>query len=155
VTDFPNPTRTPAGYFTRRSAVAALEARLTDLRRGIGVPTRTRASFEEAAEYWYAHRAEQKQWKPTPRRDYRSALNTHLLPAFGDRQLDEITTDTIEAWRTAGLRDGTLTRRTAAKLTTMLHAIFATARRTYGLTANPARDVEPLRLSYDPGDYDF
>src|SRR5262245_41895107 len=59
--------RTPAGYFTRRSAAAALEARLTDLRRGIGVPNRTGATFRDAAEHWYAHRAEQQQWKPATR----------------------------------------------------------------------------------------
>src|SRR5436309_2190027 len=53
--------RTPDGYFTKRTAHAALEARLTDLRRGVGLPTRTGATFRDAAEHWYTHRAEQQQ----------------------------------------------------------------------------------------------
>jgi integrase len=147
--------RTPDGYFTRRTAEAALQARLTDLRRGIGVPTRSGATFRDAAEHWYVSRGEQQQWKPSTRRDYRSALDKHLLPAFGDRRLDDVTTDAIEAWRTQALADGTLKRRTAVKVTTMLHSIFETARKAYGITVNPVRDVERIRLVYDPGDYDF
>jgi integrase len=147
--------RTPDGYFTRRSAEAALHARLTDLRRGIGVPTRYGETFGDAAEYWFERRGAQRQWKASTRRDYRSALNRHLIPAFGDRRLDAISTEVIEAWRTQALAEGALRRRTAAKLTTMLHSIFETARKQYGLSANPVRDVEPLRLRYNSGDYDF
>src|SRR5437899_2039255 len=50
--------RTPDGYFTKRTAQAALDARLTDLRRGVGLPTRTAATFRDAAEEWYRHGSE-------------------------------------------------------------------------------------------------
>jgi integrase len=66
-----------------------------------------------------------------------------------------VTTQAIEAWRAEKLAAGTLKRRTAVKLMTMLHSIFEAARKPYGLHVNPARDVEPLRLQYDAGDYDF
>ena len=148
--------RTPDGYFTERTARQALEARLTDLRRGVGIPTPgTGVTFRDAAEHWYAHRSQQREWKPSTRRDYRSALDIHLLPTFGEYRLEEVTARTIESWRTDKLAAGAFKRRTAAKLTTMIHSIFEAARKPYGIAMNPARDVEPLRIRYDPGDYDF
>ena len=44
--------RPPDGYFTQRTAQAALDARLTDLRRGVGIAPRTSATFADAAELW-------------------------------------------------------------------------------------------------------
>jgi integrase len=139
--------RTPEGYFTRRSAQAALQARLTDLRRGVGIPTRTRTTFQDAAEHWYSHRLRSQNWKPSTKRDYRSALDRHLLPAFGDLPLDEITTRAIERWRTESTEDG-LPRRTSSKLVAMLNSIFEEARRAYGMTTNPARDVVRWKNEY-------
>ena len=95
--------RTPDGYFTKRTAQAALDARLTDLRRGVGIPARTGAIFADAAEGWYTNRGEAKQWKPSVRRDYRSVLDHHLIPAFGTWRLEAVTTEAIEQWRAAGL----------------------------------------------------
>src|SRR2546430_51501 len=91
--------RTPDGYFTRRSAQAALDAHLTNLRRGDATPTRTKATFGDAAEHWYTHRSHSENWKPSTMRDYRSALSRHLLPAFGDLPLEAVTARTIERWR--------------------------------------------------------
>lgn len=147
--------RTPDGYFTKRTAQAALDARLTDLRRGIGVPSRTGATFRDAAEHWYSHRGEVRQWKPSVRRDYRSVLDRHLIPAFGDWKLEDVTTAAIEQWRARGLTDGSIKRRTAGKLVAVMHGIFEAARKQYGLTTNPARDVERLTVAYNPERYDF
>jgi integrase len=148
--------RTPDGYFTERTAKQALEARLTDLRRGVGIPTPgTSVTFRDAAEHWYANRSQQQEWKPSTRRDYRSALDIHLLPAFGERRLIDVTARAIESWRAEKLAAGAFKRRTAVKLTTMVHSIFEAARKAYGVQINPARDVEQLRIQYDPGDYDF
>jgi len=147
--------RPPSGHYTRRTAQAALEARLTDLRRGVGIPERTGATFADAAEGWYSNGSTgEPDWKPSTRRDYRSALDRHLLPAFGPERLEEIDTAAIEAWRTRAMANG-LPRRTAAKLTAILHGIFKRARKAYGLRINPVDDVEPLRLRYDPARYDF
>lgn len=57
--------------------------------------------------------AQDRERKPSTIRDYRSALNAHLLPAFGDRQLESITVDEIEAWRGTL---GDLSNRTKNKL---------------------------------------
>jgi len=147
--------RTPAGYFTKRTAEAALQARLTDLRRGVGIPARTGATFRDAAEHWYTHRGEIKQWKPSVRRDYRSVLNHHLLPAFGDWKLEQVTTKAIEAWRAQGLADGTIKRRTAGKLVAIMHGIFEEAQEDYGITINPAAKVERIEVSYNAEQFDF
>jgi integrase len=148
--------RTPDGYFTERGAKQALEARLTDLRRGVGIPTPgTGVMFRDAAEHWYSHRAQQQEWKPSTKRDYRSALDIHLLPTFGERRLEDVTPRAIESWHTEKLAAGAFKRRTAAKLTTMMHSIFEAARKPYGIKVNPVREVEPLRIHYDAGEYDF
>jgi integrase len=150
--------RTPDGYFTKRTAQAVLDARLTDLRRGVGIPSRTGATFRDAAQQWYVHRAEQEGWKPSTKRDYRSALDRHLLPAFGDTRLEVVTADRIEQWRTERLADKKegITPRTAAKLVTIIGGVFEQARKTYKLTTpNPARDVSRIRLRYNPEQFTF
>ena len=149
--------RPPAGYLTKRLAQAALEARLTDLRRGIGLPIRSGATFRDIAEDWYSHGKATRGWKPSTQRDYRSALDAHLLPAFNDKPLRDITTASIEAWRTQRMADPEkpLPIRTAVKLSAILHGIFARARKTQGLPSNPMDDVERLRVRYVAEDYDF
>jgi integrase len=155
--------RTPDGYFTRRTAQATLDARLTDLRRGVGIPTRSKATFRDAAEYWYSTRSHRENWKPSTRRDYRSALNLHLLPAFGELPLEHVTARAIERWRTekatvAGkTKDAPkpMSRRTAAKLLAILHGIFEEGRREYGLARNPTRDVARWKLDYRASALEF
>jgi integrase len=143
--------RTPDGHYTRRTAQHALEARLTDLRRGVGIPVpRVGATFRDAAEHWYVHRSAQQGWKPSTRRDYRSALDRHLLPAFGEHPLEDVTTDAIQEWRDAGISNGTIPTRTAAKLVMVIGGVYEQARKTYKLTTpNPARDVERIKLAYN------
>jgi integrase len=146
--------RTPDGYYTKRTAQAALDARLTDLRRGIGLPTRTGATFRDAAEAWYLHGTTTKGWKASTRRDYRSALNAHLLPAFGDQRLEDVTGAAVEEWRARGIASGELPPRTADKMRTILHAIYERACKTYSLPRNPIDDVEKIPVRYTPEDYD-
>lgn len=149
--------RPPTGYLTRRLAQAALDARLTDLRRGVGLPIRTGATFRDVAEDWYAHGKATQGWKASTQRDYRSALNAHLLPAFEDTPLRNLDAAAIERWRTERMSDPEkpLPIRTAVKLSAILHGIFARARKTQKLPANPMDDVERLRVRYVPEDYAF
>lgn len=152
--------RPPAGYYTKRTAEAELRRILGDADRGIGVAPRTGATFRNAAEAWYRHGVHEgggrgHPWKPSTVRDYRSVLDRHLLPAFGDRRVEAITTQTIEAWRADRMANGKLPRRTAVKLVAILHSIMERARRTYRLPANPVRDVERLAIVYRSEDFDF
>src|SRR4051794_10317770 len=71
--------RPPSGYFTRRTAEAALREILTDARRGnvgvgVGVHSESGITFMHAAEEWFRHGEDARGWKPSTIRDYRSAL---------------------------------------------------------------------------------
>jgi integrase len=151
--------RPPDGYFTERTAKAALDATLTDARRGT-LPglVRTGATFNDAAEEWYHHGIDEGgprgPWKPSTRRDYRSVLDVHLVPAFGDCRLEDLTARKIEAWRRDRMQAKKLPRRTAIKVVAVMHGICERARRTYGLRENPVAGVERIRDLYDPARFD-
>ncbi len=132
--------RPPAGYFTKRTAEAWLREVLDQARRGSLPGMRSNhATFADAAEEWLRFIAQDRERKPSTIRDYRSALNAHLIPAFGQRPLEEITVEEIEAWRRT--LDG-LSNRTKNKLLIQLHGIFRRAQRLYGLDANPLARIE-------------
>lgn len=152
------------GYVSRREARARLEERLTDLRRGVGIPDRTGTTFRTAAEDWYSHgttigHPTRGPWKPATRRDYRSALDRWLLPAFGDLKLSEIDAARIMKWRQDAMAQSDpklrLPRRTAAKLSAILHSIFERARKQYGIAPNPLADVDRVAVTYNAEVYDF
>lgn len=141
--------RPPEGYFTKRAAEAWLGEVLDQARRGTLADMRSsHATFADAAEEWLRFIAQDRERKPSTIRDYRSALNAHLLPAFGERELESITVEEIEAWRQT-LTD--LSNRTKNKLLIQLHGIFRRAQRMYGLDGNPLARVEkhPQRSSGD------
>jgi len=141
--------RPPAGYFTKRLAEAWLRSTLEDARRGtLPGMARSRATFADAAAEWLRFIEEDRARKPSTLSDYRSALNAHLLPAFGERPIESITAEDIEHWR-RGL--GGLSNRSKNKLLIQLHGIFRRAQTVYGLAANPLARVEkhPLRSSGD------
>jgi hypothetical protein len=86
--------------------------------------------------------------KPSTLVDYESALRAHLLPAFGDRELESIMPEEIERWRRSLTG---LSNRSKNKLLIQLHGIFRRARTVWGLAANPLARVEkhPMRPSGD------
>lgn len=150
-------------FKTRDEAELYLARQLERRARGQEPERRVRVTFREAAESWYSNRGQERAWSPSTRRDYWSALEVHLLPAFGDVALDKITPATIEVWRAEGMTpyvdgDGRtrvrLPRRTAQKTLAMLHGIFEHARKAYGLPRNPVADVEQIKHTYD-GSVDF
>jgi len=152
--DWAGKGKPPLGCFRKREAEAALQAQLTDARRGAAARTRTRVTFADAAEEWLRHGEGEKAWKRSTIGDYRSAVHRHLIPALGRARLEDVTTKRIERWRSEWLAEHGH-RRQAIKLLAILHSIFERARRVHGLSGNPAADVERLRLRYDPSDLDF
>jgi integrase len=102
---------------------------------------RTDATFAEAAREWLRYVEHDRACKPSTLRSYRSTLEAHLLPAFGELALHEITPAHIERWR-AGL---TGSPRTKNKLLTELYGVVRRAQKVYGLEGNPAAQVEKLR----------
>jgi integrase len=116
-----------------------------------------RVKFSEAADEWVRHGETEGgargPWKPSTRRDYRSALNAHLRPAFGELYLEKLTAQAIAGWRSRAMADG-LSHRNAAKLLAILHGIFERARKAYGFPSNPVVDVDRVKVNYS-GRVDF
>ncbi len=134
--------RPPEGFFTRRTAKAWLDQVLAEARRGeLQGMVRTGATFADAvAEYmrWLEqHRAR----KPTTLRGYESIMRAHLLPAFGERRLEDITADEVEAW-SAELAARGLANATRLRILTCLHGVMKRAKRVWKLPRNPISDVE-------------
>jgi integrase len=140
--------RPPAGYVTRRTAEAWLRDVLDQARRGT-LPglVRTGATFADAAAEYLRYVEHDRGCKPSTVRGYRSVIEAHLLPAFGDIPVEDLTTDDIEAWIATVDRSP----RTRNKLLLALQGILGRARKVYHLTRNAAADVEkfPIRRSFD------
>jgi hypothetical protein len=85
--------------------------------------------------------------KPSTISAYRSLLRSQLLPTFAELPIESITPPMIESW--IGSTDRTAATR--VKGLAMMHGSFKRARKVWGLTVNPAVDVErpPLASSGD------
>jgi integrase len=140
--------RPPAGYFTKRLAEAWLRELLEDARRGtLPGMVRTGATFADAAAEYLRYIEHDRGRKPSTVRGYRSAINAHLLPAFGQLPVEAVTAEVIERW--VATFDGSV--RTRNKLLIQLHGILGRAKKAYGLRVNAAAEVEkfPQRASGD------
>lgn len=148
--------RPPAGYFTKRLAEDWLRRVLDDARRGeLPGMVRTGATLADAAAEYLRYIAEDRGRKASTVEDYRSIINVHLLPEFGEVRLEDITVPAVEAFQARLAkrvhRGQRITPRTRNKVLNVLHAIFTRARKVWGLPTNPAADVErhPDRQSGD------
>src|SRR3954469_19074693 len=152
--EWPDDGAPPPGYYNRRKARAALEAILTDARRGALEVVRTGVTFERAARDWLVWGQYERNWKPHTLVDRRSCIERHLLPAFGHLRIEQITTARIERWKAEWLAERGQ-RRQAAKLLALLSSIFDRARRLHGLSRNPIEDVTKITVPYDATRFDF
>ncbi|HET9719262.1 MAG TPA: site-specific integrase [Solirubrobacteraceae bacterium] len=138
--------RPPAGYFTKRLAEEWLRDVLHEARRGtLAAQVRTGATFADAAAEYLRYVEQDRGRKPSTVRGYRSALQAHLLPAFGDLPVEAVTIEVIERW----LSGFTGSVRSRNKLLIQLHGILRRAKKVYGLRENAAAEVEkfPQRTS--------
>ena len=135
--------RPPAGYVTKRLAEDWLRSTLDEARRGT-LPglIRTGVTFADAASEYLRYCEHDRGCKPSTLRDYRSNLEAHLLPAFGNQALEAVTPGSIDAWR-ASLP--ALSSRTKNKLLVVMHGVFRRAQHVWGLPANPVASVEKYR----------
>jgi len=86
------------GYFTKRTAEDWLRDVLAQAHAGT-LPglVRTEVTFAQAAEEYLTWLEVDRERKPSTMRDYRSILRTHMLPAFGDDFVEDITPAQLEA----------------------------------------------------------
>jgi integrase len=166
--------RPPAGYFTKRLAEDWLRDVFDQARRGtLAGMVVTGATFADAAAEFLRYAEHDRALKPSTLRGYRSIIDAYLLPAFGTRRLEDITTAEIERWRSsltgvggAGRKRGTaggadahrvedpprpLANNSKNRIMVLLHGVFTRACKAYGLPVNPAARVErhPVRLTGD------
>jgi integrase len=142
------------GFFTKRIAESWRSDTLDQARAGTpSGMVQTGATFRDAGEEWLRYVEHDRGRKPSTLADYRSALNAHLNPTFGDFPLERITTARIESWLAQKLKDGELSRRSLQKLVVLLNGIFRRARKVWKLPVNPVAEVErlqvPKRVSID------
>jgi len=132
-------TRPQAGYFTKRQAEDWLRDTLEQARRGT-LPglVRTGATVAEAAEEYLRYIEDDRERKPSTVKGYRWIIAAQILPTFGAMALEEVTSEQVEQWL-AGMGRKASTR---TKALVLLQGIFQRARKAYGLTINPASDVE-------------
>src|SRR5215207_3973803 len=79
------------GYYTRRMAEQALQAILTDARRGqLPGAVTTVATFADAAAEWLRYVEHDRKRRPSTVRDYRNTITARLEPEFGDEPLEAI-----------------------------------------------------------------
>ncbi|HEX3830701.1 MAG TPA: tyrosine-type recombinase/integrase [Solirubrobacteraceae bacterium] len=127
------------GYLTKRLAEAWLRSTLEDARRGT-LPglVRTGATFADGAAEYLRYIEHDRGRKPSTVRSYRSAITAHLLPAFGQLPIEDVSAEVIERWL-AGFEGSARTRN---KLLIQLHGILGRAKKVYGLQVNAAAEVE-------------
>jgi integrase len=143
--------RPPQGFYTRRTAELALAAILTDARRGtLAGMRRIEATFADAAAEFLRYVERVRQREPSTLRDYCYVIDGYLLPAFGERKLETITADDIDAYKEL-LASGGLSNRSVVRHLMVLHGIFRRASRVWKLRVNPASadlvERPPVRYS--------
>ena len=131
--------RPPAGHYTRRTAKEALQDLLADARRGtLPGMTTTGATFADAAAEYLRYVEQVRQIDPSTAKDYRGVIDGYLLPEFGATPLEEVTPDSIDAYKEGLIGEGRLSARVIVRHLTVLHGIFKRAKRVWKLTQNPA-----------------
>lgn len=75
------------------------------------------------------------------KQSYRSYLDRHFLPFFGDLPMAKIMPSTVQAWVTGAVADG-LSARSVVKYHVMLHSIFKRAVRDRMIPYNPCAETE-------------
>jgi integrase len=140
--------RDPAGreraksFARKQDAVRFLQHAEADKLRGLWVdPQQGRTTVGELAERWYATTVT---LKPKTREDYRSLLNNHVLPAFGDRAVASLDTLAVRGWL-AGLVSNGLSPSRAKHAYYILFAVLEAAIQAGALVRNPAAGVRAPR----------
>ena len=142
--------RPPAGYYTRRKAEEALQAILTDARRGelpLPDPGGEAHTYGDTCDEFLRYVRDEKQRSTSTVGDYGNAIKRRLLPEFGeDTPVASITREQIDAFRERLLMEGQLSRRSVQKLLVINYSVLKRAKRKGWIPANPAEDAERVTL---------
>lgn len=154
----------PEEGFTRERAESELRHVLADVERGRWEPEepapvpaepKPEETFHEFAATWL--RGHEPGLRPRTVRDYRWALELHLLPYFARHRLSEITAEEIDRYKAEKLREGRLAPNAINKTITRLSQILEVAVEYGRIDRNPAagkrrrvKGTEPRRSWVEP-----
>jgi integrase len=132
--------RTPGSRdgLTRAQAEAELRRRMQQ--DVIVVARAERKTVAEAGERYIQHLARVKQRKRTTVQDYRGYLRRHPVPYFGERTLERIGPEQVEAYLHAKLES--LSPKTVTNHLTFMHGLFGFAIRRRWTDANPVALID-------------
>ena len=126
-----------AGGLTRSLA----ERRLRELMLEMKPITSSRIGLADAVRSYIVHLEVVRDRKPSTIQDYRSMLNRHIGPYFGDQQLCRIGSEQVLAYMQAKLTSG-LARKTVRNQVTLLHGVFEHAVKREWVERNPVALVD-------------
>ncbi|MCX5101689.1 MULTISPECIES: tyrosine-type recombinase/integrase [unclassified Streptomyces] len=125
----------PETFETARDADGWLAEKQTEIRRGDWQdPDAGAVEFREYALLW----VKERRLSQTTEELYRRLLRLHILPAFEDLDLDQVTAPRVRSWRSERL-DATGAETTVAKSYRLLKAILETAVEDELIRRNPCR----------------
>jgi len=112
----------------------------------------TGATFADAAAEFMCYAERDRAPKPSTLRGCRSIVRAYLLPAFGERRLEDITTAEVERWRAqlVGV-ERELSSSSKNRILVLLHGVLGRACKVWRLPLNPASRVERHAVRV-PGD---
>jgi integrase len=123
---------------TRSQAEAELRRRMGE--QVLSVRQAERKTVEEVGAIYVEHLRTIKQRKRTTLADYRGHLSAHLVPYFGDRRMDRIEPEHVEAYMHNKLE--ALSPKTVINHLTFLHGLFAFSLRRRWVTTNPVAMID-------------
>ena len=127
----------PGGFAKRHDAEVAMRRMLAEQAAGtFGKPSQDQLFSEEAGKW--LEKIEPEVGIRTFV-DYKQVVKNHLLPAFGNRQINQIKPDEIVAFRNE--KHKKLSPRTTNKILGVLKMVFAYSEEKEHLKENPARKV--------------
>jgi integrase len=129
-----------AGTFdSKRAAERAARTAESAIAEGNWIdPTNGKITFRKyVEEQWWPSRHLELHSKAA----YRSYLDRHFLPFFGDMPMRAILPSTVQAWVTQAVASG-LSPRSVVKYHVMLHSVFKRAVRDRVILHNPCRETE-------------
>ena len=131
--------RSAGTYATERLAERASHRAESKVETGSWIrPSAGRITFRDYVEnVWLPSR----QVEVSTLAGYRSYLDKHFLPYFGNRQMAEILPSSVQDWVTAAVGSG-LSPTSVRKYHVMLHSVFKRAVRDRVIVTNPCESIE-------------
>jgi integrase len=131
--------RSVGTFDSKRLALHEARAAETAIETGAWIdPSKGRITFREyVEEHWWPSR----HLELTTRAGYRSYLDRHFLPFFGELPIGAILPSTVQAWVTHAVASG-LAPQTVVKYHVMLRGVFKRAVRDRVILHNPATETE-------------